>query len=88
MTSANQQHLDTIINFLSRQIANGDPAPSFQSQDFADLIAAARNIAEQDRQTTYEAIGRRALELLLCSLSASMQGERTVALMRDNSRPL
>lgn len=84
----NSNHIDTITDFLSRQIASGDPAPSFQSQDFADLVAAARNIAAQNRQATYEAIGRRALDLLLCRLSASMQGERALALMRDNSRPL
>lgn len=88
MTSPVQQHLDTITDFLSRQIGSGEPAPTFRSQEFADLVAAARSIAEQGRGATYEAIGRRALELILCSLSASMQGERTVALMRDNARPM
>lgn len=78
-----------IISSALEQVINEEPAPSFRSPEFADLIAAIRGIANQaapevHQRLLYEQIGRNAVLLLLARLTASMGVERTVSIMRGD----
>lgn len=77
-----------IVSGALEQVINDEPAPSFRSPEFADLIAAIRGISneattpEAHQRLLFEQIGRKAVLLLLDRLTASMGAERTVSIMR------
>ena len=78
-----------IVNDALAQVINDEPAPSFRSPEFADLVAAIRGISNQaapeaHQRLLFEQIGRKAVLLLLDLLTASMGAERTVAIMRGD----
>jgi len=83
--------LDQITTALA-QAMQGEPAPSFKSQEFLRLIGAVNaltntdNIGEPLTRLVHEQIGLKALQLLLDRMSASMHSERAVAMMRDNGK--
>ena len=69
-------------------MADGSPAPSWKSANFKELLAATSLVAQRGKPAAYEAIGRATLTVLLDRLSASMQSERALAIMRlDGAAP-
>jgi hypothetical protein len=82
------QPLDQITTALEQAI-QGEPAPSFNSPEFRQLVSAISSITgAADNRLESRLIGRKALSLLLSRLNASMQSERAVAVMRDNGENL
>ena len=83
------KHLQTITAALSLAI-KGEAAPSFKTQEFADLVGAIKAltgpalIGEPCTRLVHEQIGLKALLLLLEHIGASMQSERALSMMRGN----
>lgn len=79
-----------IITTHLEQVVNSEPAPAFMSQEFRDLVSATSSIAgnvgrDPIQDAIFEAIGRRAVSLLLDRLMASMSAERTLSIMRGDN---
>lgn len=76
-----------ITNALAKAMC-GDAAPSFTATEFQQLVTAIRaaTVPGADRAVC-QAVGLRAMFLLLELLQASMQAERELAILRDASRP-
>jgi hypothetical protein len=72
------------------QIISGEPAPAFQSPEFREILSNLTQLssAEPFHQAVFESLGRRTVLLLLDRLSASMNAEREIAILRDNSKPI
>lgn len=82
-----------IVTAHIEQIISGEPAPAFQSPEFREILSnltqlSSTSSAEPFHQAVFESIGRRTVLLLLDRLNASMNAEREIAILRDNSRPL
>lgn len=79
-----------IITAHLEQIISGEPAPAFQSSEFREILSNLTQLSSADpfNQAVFESLGRRTASLLLDRLSASMNAEREIAILRDNSRPL
>lgn len=73
----------TIVTALSKTLA-GEPLPHFGSAEFRELVKAITALTEPGNAHQHERIGRKAMYLMLEHAQASMQGERALALMRDN----
>jgi hypothetical protein len=75
------------------QIINGEPCPSFQSHEFAQILCAIYDLTNPDangeiKQHQMADIGLEAIKLINNRLLASMASEHTIAVMRDNGKPL
>lgn len=77
-------NLEILSNALAQAI-NGEPAPSFRSEDFAEILAAAGHLTQGDFQNADMArLGLEAVKLIGARLVAGMHSERAMAMMRDN----
>jgi exonuclease I len=77
----------TILTALEQAIT-GEPAPSFCSPEFRELLSAvtalmAPGIGPREH-VIHEKLGRAAMTMLLDRLQASMTAERTLAIMRSD----
>lgn len=77
----------TLIEAL-QHIVNGEPTPSFFSDDLEEVLAALSLFTISCNKEEYAAFGCAALRILLDRLLAGMHAERAVVIMRDNSIPL
>ena len=69
---------------LLEHLINGESAPSLDSPEFPAVIAAIASLGPDD----FHAIGTRATLILLDRLSAGMNAERTLKIMRGGPNPL
>lgn len=81
------------VNLAIETLIDGESLPSIRAPEFAQLVSACSRLAASDpdtpqHQAAYEAIGLRTVAVLLDRLSASMQAERELILLRGNSKPL
>ncbi|HVR48803.1 MAG TPA: hypothetical protein VMS38_03635 [Pseudorhodoferax sp.] len=77
------QHHPDVIGAAFTAALMGEGLPSFRSPDVAGLLAVVTEAAGQ--RLLCETVGRRVLSLLLDQMSASMQTEREVSIMRKGN---
>lgn len=88
--NAHINNVSTAINHL----IDGEPLPSFKSVEFALIMLAINELTEPSsenlihRSLAFEELGRRAIETLLNRISASMNAEREIAIIKDKEIPL
>lgn len=83
------------INNISAAIdnsLNGDSLPSFKSAEFETLLLSITQLGKSEyeelRSIAFEEIGRRVVENILNRMSASMNAEREIAIIKDKGLPL
>ena len=83
-----------LVTSAIEQAINGEAAPKFSSDEFVELLSATNSIvsvcgSDPFKQALFESIGRRTVLALLDRLRASMETERTLAIMcSDNTPPM
>jgi hypothetical protein len=77
-----------LINDQLAQIVSGESSPSFQDEQFLDIVGAIAWINttndEKLKQSALASIGLHTMLLVLERLHASMGAERTLAIMRSD----
>lgn len=75
--------MDMNIDIVERALQGflfGEPAPSWESPEFATLIVAIKSLTEREASQ----IGSRTLVLMLNRMSASMGAEKALKIMRGD----
>jgi hypothetical protein len=83
-------HAKTIANAIDTLI-RAEPLPSFRSPEHGAIVAAVTAVCNADPTTANKLraeVGHRVVSLLIDQIKGSMQGERAIAMMRDQLRPL
>ena len=73
-----------IIETAFAKLAFGETQPSFESPEFASLMAAIKSLSSDE----YRRVGEVALVILLDRMKAGMGAERTLKIMRGGDMRL
>lgn len=81
----NQEIISTAINAS----LNGDPLPSYLSDEFKTLLDAIIQIGESpNRSMAYSDIGRFVVDNLLSRMSASINAEKEIQIIKNKGEGL